>query len=224
MRLLSCWLLILFAGFYRFGYAEEEERAVLELPIDQVRLILHPWANESEIEPDRRAGYDLISIQILPSGRISTHLPPFVHGTAWLFITARGYQPVFIGGGMEFIKNKLANLDSKVKTMPAGKGSITGVTYNDMQGRGVSHPVSTIQKNTVLTFTSSTGLRKECKAESDGHYVIFLDPGKYHASATHTAYEGAKPENKDFTNLGWIEVNESETTILDLILSTLYVD
>jgi len=107
---------------------------------------------------------------------------------------------------------------------PPSQGVVTGITYHDVMGRGVIHPVRQIQNNTSVTFSDANGRDRNCRSDADGRYVILLPPGKYKVRTKHSPYDGATPDVKEFYNLGMIEVREGATRIEDLILSTLHVD
>ncbi len=205
---------------------EQKQVSLNEIPKDSVRIILGPWANESEVPPDRRGGYDLINIKTEASGELSVHLPKYAFGVAWCHITAPGYEPAFLSGTVPEIQNNLKQYrDLKLKLLDSDKnGVITGVTYYDMQGRGVNHPVSTLVNGAKVTFTNETKRKYHFVANAEGRYMAILPAGKYTLKTSHAAYEGATADVKEFHELGWIEVRPGQTTIQDLILSTLYVD
>ena len=106
----------------------------------------------------------------------------------------------------------------------ADNGLIAGVTYMDRQGRGVNQPVMMMCKDTLVTFTDEKGRTYQCFSNAAGYFVLTLPTRKYKVRTSHAMYEGAKPDVKEFSGLGWIEVQPGRTTVQDLVLSTLYVD
>jgi len=225
-RPLPAALVILIAAAACGLGARERIDGITTLPSDQVRFVLRPWSNEFEVEPERRQGQDLVSIKLLPSGEISVHLPGYVHGYVWCHVTAPGYEPGFMCGELETVKKELAKSDLKLRALPsADVGVITGVTYHDMTGRGVIHPVREVQGKTTVTFTDEKGQKESCRSDPQGRYQILLPRGRYRVSTAYPPHEGAEREDKrEYHELGWIEVRPGETRIQDLTLSTLYVD
>ena len=222
-------LQVVLIGFLIAGFACGGEQKLISLnsvPKDKIRIILGPWANESQVPPDRRKGYDLINIKVEASGELSMHLPEYAFGTAWCYITAPGFEPAFLSGDVPKIEDDLKQYrNMKLRSLSSAEnGVIAGVTYIDKQGRGVNHPVTMVVKNAKLTFDGEKKRSYQCASNAEGFYMVILPAGKYKIKTGYSAYEGARPDVREFGEPGGIEVKRGQTTIQDLVLSTLHVD
>ena len=51
--------------------------SLADLPQESIRILLGPWANESQVASDHPSGSDLIRINIEESGELAMHLPEY---------------------------------------------------------------------------------------------------------------------------------------------------